>query len=340
MKILCAKSGLLFKTEYFPFYSDTASISHPCFSVPQKKLLNLTPKWAAGELNEVDSYLLFLSLLNSTGQVEFRTHCSFTAETSSIVAANMEDLILLIGQLNCLQHPENVVTQIAITKENNTLSNAHYWIANWETCLDDFRSGYVSVAEQQDIMRREAALEKLIKSPYKEVQLATQIANWAALAGSFPSFPVTTQFGTMDCAEYWKLLIRKCVNTESIFSIPTSDIQELIDHCEDAIPHGSIYAHTLMQMLRNGIKKQSNFLGLGEWESSVNSFVLLNQEDSVESANMQLLVQTAPQNEPRIQEYPSRFEWLKAHTKWKLATSFQQSAQTVIESNQPQVGEL
>ena len=343
MKTLCSKSGLLFNCEHFPFYSDTATISHPCFSIPQKKLLSLTPKWASGELTEIDSYLLFLSLLNSTNQIEFRVPVSYTAETTGIVYANMESLIQLVGQINCITHPELILSQIAITRENHTLSNVHYWIQNWESSIDDFKSGYVSVSEQQDLLRREASLEKLIKSPYKEVQLATQIANWAELAGAFPDFDVTTQFGTLSCAEYWKLIIRKCVNAESIFSVPTADIQELIEHCEDNIPHGSIYAHTLMQMLRNGKEKQTNFLGLGDWDSSTSSlkYVLLNSDDSVEKANLQLLIQTAPATEPDIREYPSRFEWLKAHTKWRLSqelTTAPNTSDTSVESNQ--IGEL
>jgi hypothetical protein len=250
----------------------------------------------------------------------------------------MEDLIQLVGQINLLSHPKEILSHIAITRENNTLSNVHYWIANWEDAIDEFKSGYTSISEQQDLLRREAALEKLIKSPYKEVQLATQIANWAELAGAFPDFPVSSPFGTLSCAEYWKLIIRKCVNSESIFSVPTSDITEIIEHCEDNIPHGSIYAHTLMQILRNGKEKQSNFLGLGDWDASSSSlkYILLQSEDSVEKANIQLLINSAPLTEPRIQEYPSRFDWLKAHTKWRLSQSFASTStsETNCEGNQ------
>jgi hypothetical protein len=234
----------------------------------------------------------------------------------------MEDLILLVGYINCITHPAYVLSKIAITKENHTLSNVHYWIENWTQQIDQFKTGYVSTSEQQDIIRREAALEKLIKSPYKEIQLAAQIANWAAVAGKFPAFSVNSPFGLLSCAEYWKLIIRKCINSESIFSVPASDIQELVEHCEEYIEHGSIYAHTLMSILRNGKEKQTNFLGLGDWESSL-SFVILQSDDSVESANLQLLVQSAPTEEPRITEYPSKFEWYKAHTKWKLAAAVQ-----------------
>lgn len=319
MKVICQKSGLIFKVEYFTYYSDTATISHPCFSLPQKKLLSLLSKWSTGDFNEIDSYLLFLALLDSTGQIEFRCPVQYTAATPQIVANNMESLARLVGIINCIANPHLVLSRIAISKENHTLESVTSWIENWFEAIREYKDGYISTGEQQDLLRREAALEKLIKSPYNEVQLATQIANWAELAGSFPQFVVRSPFGEHTCAEYWKLIIRKCINAESIFSIPTSDIQELIEHCEEEIPHGSIYSHTLMQILRNGVQKQNNFLGLGD----TTDFVLLNSDDEVQQANLQLIIQTAPLEEPRITDYTSRFEWLKAHTKWKIAAQLQ-----------------
>jgi hypothetical protein len=274
-----------------------------------------------GAFTDIDSYLLFLSLLSSTDLVSWRYPCQFTEDTASIVANNMEDLIQVVGAINTLNkhRVSEVFTQIAITKENNTLSNVHYWIANWENNIEGYHTDYKNERLHDDLARRELALEKLIRSPHKELQMATQIANWAELAGKFPNFIVSSPFGVMNCTEYWKLIIRKCINAESIFSVPSADIAELIEHCEEYIEHGSIYAHTLMQMLRNGLQKQNNFLGLGEWEST--PFKLLQTGDSVESANIALLIATAPTSEPRIMDYSSRFEWLKAHSRWKLAAS-------------------
>jgi len=234
----------------------------------------------------------------------------------------MEDLIQIVGTINTLNKHKvgEVMTQIAITKENHTLANCHYWIANWENNLLDYKDSYVNERLHDDLAKRELALERLIRSPHREIQMATQIANWAELAGKFPSFQISSPFGTMSCVEYWKLIIRKCINSESIFSVPSSDITELIEHCEENIEHGSIYAHTLMQMLRSGLTKQNNFLGLGEWEST--PFILISDSnDSVESANLALLIATAPTSEPRLVDYSSRFEWLKANSRWKLASA-------------------
>lgn len=325
MKALCSKSGILFKTEYFPFTDETGKvISHPIFSIPQHKLLSLVKKWAGGELKEVDSYLLFLSILNSTDQVEFRVPCTYTQDTPSIVYNNMEDLVHVVGFLNVIKHPAFAISRIAITPENHTLNNCHYWIKNWMESIQDFKDGYRASSIHEELVRREKALDKLIRTPHKEIALAVQIANWAEIAGDFPHFSVKSPFGEMELAEYWKLIIRKCINTESIFSVPSSDISELIEHCEDNIEHGTIYAHTLMSMLRNGKERQSNFLGLGDYQDT-GSFVILNSDDSVLQANLQLLIQSAATEEPKVTDYPSRFEWLKAHSKWRLATSMTQN---------------
>lgn len=321
MKILCSKSGIQFNCEHFPAYLHAREVSHPIFHLPQKKLLSFVPKFAASQLNEVDSYLLFLSLLESTNLVEFRTAAKVTSNTASIIYNNMEDLVKLVGAMNVLTHPDQVFSRIAISPENNDLETIHYILANWELQLSDFKDGYVAISIRQDLNRREAALEKLIKSNHREIQLATQIANWAEIAGKFPEFEVHTQFGTLTCAEYWKLIIRKCINAESIFSIEQKDLEELITHCEENIEHGSIYSHTLMQILRNGKEKKANFLGLGDWDISQSSisYLMVQSEDSVEQANMELLVNTAPTSEPKLTDYPTRFEWLKAKARWTLA---------------------
>jgi hypothetical protein len=77
-----------------------------------------------------------------------------------------------------------------------------------------------------------------------------------------------------------------------------------------------------MQILRSGADKNKNFLGLGDWDISQSSIsYLIVSEDSVEKANFDLLVSTAPTTEPRLQDYPTRFEWLKAKARYSLSQS-------------------
>ena len=105
MKILCSKSGIEFTAEHFPGTFFSRELSHPIFSLEQKKLLSYTGKWAAGELTPTDSYLLFLALLNSSEQIQFRTSCKRTPLTNSIVANNMEYLVRTVIKLNAIRTP-------------------------------------------------------------------------------------------------------------------------------------------------------------------------------------------------------------------------------------------
>lgn len=324
MKILCAISGIEFQCEHFPAYLTSREVTHPIFHLSQKKLLSFIPKFSSSELTETDSYLLFLALLNSTDSVEFRVPCKRTANTSSIIYNQMQDLVIAVGKINLIQHPSFQLPRIAITPDTCTLSNVEYWIANWEASIDEWKDNFASYNQSRDLLMRENALEKLIRTPHKEIQLATQIADWAELAGDFPHYVTIVNNKEIQLSAYWKQIIRKCINKDAIFQIPLSDLDELITHCEDNIPHGSIYAHTLMEMLRSGKDKNKNFLGLGDWDlaSSPIAYKILSDSDSVESANMEAICMSAPTELPKIQDYPSRFAWLKAKIKYDMNQSF------------------
>lgn len=320
MKILCAISGIEFNCDHFPAYLTSREVTHPIFNLSQRKLLSFIPKFSAGELTETDSYLLFVALLASSDLAEFRVPCKRTALTSGIVYNQMEDLTICIGKLNLIKHPSFIAPRIAITPDTASLENIEYWIANWEAAIDEWKDGYASYNQSRDLMMREQALEKLIKAPHREIHLATQIADWAEMAGNFPHSITSVNNAPISISAYWKQIIRKCINKDAIFAIPLADLNELIEHCEENIPHGTIYAHTLMEILRSGRDKNKNFLGLGDWDLSSSSiaYKILSDDDSVESANFAAILMSAPTTEPRLTDYPSRFLWLKAKVKWDM----------------------
>lgn len=336
MKILCAISGIEFQCEHFPAYLTSREVTHPIFNLSQRKLLSFIPKFSAGELTETDSFLLFVALLHSSDLAEFRVPCKRTALTSGIVYNQMEDLVLCIGKLNLIKHPSFQAPRVAITSDTANLENIEFWIANWENSIDEWRDGYATYNQSRDLIMRETALEKLIKSPHREIQLATQIADWAELAGAFPTSTTLVNSAPITIASYWKQIIRKCINKEAIFAIPLPDLNELIEHCEEYIPHGTIYAHTLMEMLRSGRDKNKSFLGLGDWDltSSSITYKILSDSDSVESANFEAMCMSAPTSEPSILDYPSRFAWLKAKVKWDMVQS-QMRKEVNIDSPKP-----
>jgi hypothetical protein len=323
MKILCAYSGIQFTVEHFPAYLSSRECYHPIFDIPQKKLFSYITKWTNHELTDVDSYLLFLALLNSTDQIEFRVPAERTTRTTQIVALNMDALIHIIGKINLIKHPAFVLSRIAITPETKNLSNVNIWIQNWNESFRDFQDGYKQRELDEKIIRREYALQKLIKDAQKPIaHYAKILADWAADAADFPMNAISIDSKTTSCREYWKSIIVRCCKDESIFQVPKNDIIELIDHCEDNLEMGSIYSYTLMKLLRDGIRKQSNFLGFSELDSGAPNYRILDVESTIEDANKMAMIDSAPESAPVKSSYPTLLAYLRAKAKYDMAQEY------------------
>lgn len=325
MKILCSYSSIEYSCEHIPGIYIGSGEAHPVFSLSQKKLLGLLPKYFAGELTETDSYLVFLALLKSTELVQWSVPAIRTPLTASLIAANIQALADMVGKINAIHHPAFALPQFVISPDTRTLDNIKHWLAIWHNAYEDWLSGLADSTLREKLNRRERALERLIKNPaIAPIKYAGMLADWAATAGQFPTFkmqhPVTKLNTTLDA--YWKEIITKCYKAESIISFPPKDVQELLDHCEETIEAGSIFSFHLFSTLREGKDRQNNFLGL-DFSSSLNAsnpgFKILAPEDSVEDAAIALLISTAPTSAPSRMDYPSAFAFLKAQMKWELA---------------------
>jgi hypothetical protein len=335
MKILCSLSGIEFNAEHFPgtFYS--REISHPIFYLPQKRLLSYTGKWASGELTRTDSYLLFLALLNSSEQVEFRSPVFRNEQTDSLVALNMESLVRTVIKINAVRNPSVTFPRFAITHETRFLSNVHHWIEAWKDAYTDFENGTRRDYETRKLIHREAALQRMIKNPHKDIrEYAAQLAEWAAVAGEFPTFPIQSPWNSLkiSCAEYWKAIIIRAAKNEFLHSVSGNDLQELLEHCEDKIPVGSIYSHALFKLLRHAKERLTNYLGFGDVDLR-STYTLLDESTTIEAANIKAMVDSAPLTPPRPEEYPNKFKYLQAKLKWDMARKYekeQNSASTAV----------
>lgn len=338
-KVICALSGLEFKVEHFPCLLDSRECWHPVFDIPAKQLPRFYNKYVRGELTETDSYLLFLALIRSSELVDWRVPIKMTEKTASIVANNMEHLFNTTAKIAGIKHPAFAVPQIAITQDTCTLDNIRYWLSTWDDAYVDFLSGLKSEEYRTKLVRRETALEKLIKSPQlNPAKYARILAGWASEAGTFPDFTISYENGeTAALSEYWQDIIVACYNTENIMSVPPKDLQELIDHCESNIDSGTIFSHQLFAALEEGKSRQSNFFGFGDMKalSSDNpGFRILDAETSVEDANLLILINSAPENKPERKNYPSDFAFLKAKSKYDMAQKYKQTP-----PDTPEIGE-
>jgi len=325
VKILCAYSSIEFTCDHFPASLFSREAYHPIFNLPQKKLLSYIGKWSASELTPIDSYLLFLATLNSSDLIEFRVPAIRTDRTDSLIAQNMEPLMKTIIRLNTVMNPAVVFPRYVISPETRTLDNVHHWIQNWKEAYQDFLDGYKSVHESQDLIRREHAIERLIKSPHRPIaSYAASIADWAAIAGEFPASQTISRITgkQLTISDYWKEIIIRCTKEEQIFSINREDLEELIEHCEINISAGPILAHHLFKVLRHARERQKNFLGLGDLDIRRSTFQILTSSDSVEDANLRASIQSAPLDEPKIESYPSKFAYMKAKFRYDMAKKY------------------
>jgi hypothetical protein len=327
MKIQCGLSNVEFTCEHFPASLFSRECYHPIFHLPQKKLLGFLHKWGGGELTSTDSYLLFLAILNSSELVQFRVPVFRNEKTDSIVALNMETLAKAVIKLNTVATPSFNFPSFAITVETRFLENIPHWIQAWEDAYKDFLDGYKSAHENQKLIKREAALERLIKNPYKAIHsYAGQIAEWAALAGDFPTYLVLSPFNgvKVPMAEYWKAIIIKAASPDgNIFQIPRVDLEDLIEHCECNVPIGNIFAHSLFKIIRGCRDKQKDFLGLDNSYitpmSGTGGFEIL----SPEHAQIKIMIDSAPAEKPVRSAYPKLIDWLRAEARWNMKAALE-----------------
>ena len=337
MHIICATSSLSFTTEHFPGQLANREFSHPVFSIPQKRLLSYVGQWASqdsAKFTPIDSYLLFVALLKSTDLVDFRAPTIRTERTAQVIAQNMELLCKVVSRLNSITSPESFFPHYVISKETQDLDNVEFWIQNWADSYEDFRAGKMRDSQGKDewkkLLIRENALERLIKNPHRPISsYSQQLGDWASVAGSFPEFIMNNPlppFQKISCSDYWKILISKCSRSDSLFSIPSTDLKELLDHCEEHISAGSIFSNSLFKTLRFALEKQKNYLGLGDMDISKSTFTILRSGDSVESANIQAAMDSAPQELPRREQYPTNFAYMKAKFRYEMAQKYAQNS--------------
>lgn len=329
-KITCSKSGVIFNCEHMPVQS---ACEHPLFSVSQKRLIALAGSWASGRLTSTESYLVFLALLDSTELIQWRNAASYHDGMDQIVANNMENLIGIIAKINLINHPSFTLPSFSIGPDTCKLDNAFHWIKTW---IGNYREWYESAMDSKaadelryKIQSREEALQRLIKSSTHPDTYAATLADWAATAGGFPTsttpHPISKQ--PISISEYWKQIIRTIANEDKLWRFPRADIVELIEHCEDNIVHGNIYSHKLMAYLRSGLRKYDDYLGFGESDMNVGatSFTIMPARTTIQDINTTALLNTAPTGEPKQSQYPNRFAWLKAYSRWKLSQTIARS---------------
>jgi len=326
MKLKCAYSGLTLDVSYIPGVLPRRVCCHPIFFCELDELMSLVERWGNAELTSDDSYLLFLALLNQTELVEFRTSAMPEhRERDSIVAAQMESLLHTLFKLQCFANsPKFQPPHAVIANDTASLNSVADWLRAWRDYCFAYDNNLLEEAELQRLKRREERLQAYIKDANKPVaHYAKHLADWAAVVAQFPEGVTPINGQMLPLCEYWKSIIIRCCKTEQIFEIPAADLIELIEHCEDNIPHGTIYAATLMELLRAGRKRQQNYLGLGNADLSAATYQILSPENTKEDAAKLAIIQSAPTVLPVPGAYPNKLAYLRAKSAWDMKLSYE-----------------
>jgi hypothetical protein len=327
-KLNCQKSSIVFNCEYIPQTLIDKTYTHPFFHIPQKTLLSLYGKWSIGKLTAPESYLYYLALLESTELIEWRVPAQFKSSTPNLISGNLPNLVDAIIKTNSVNHPHFIQPHFVISQDTCDLENSTHWIQIWKSNYEE----WISSKRQENVRefikarreRSELKLQRLIKGNIaKESSVAAQLAEWADTSGYFPEFLITHPLKRtqVKCNEYWKEIIRACVNEEVIGRYSQEDLEELYDHCVEYVPTGNIFSARLFKVLKSGIEKNKNYFGLGDFDIGDKkfSYKILGDNDSAFEANISSTLISAPLSEPKRESYPSSFEYLKAKMKWDLS---------------------
>ena len=82
----------------------------------------------------------------------------------------------------------------------------------------------------------------------------------------------------------------------------------------------------LMKYLRKGAQMQKNYLGLGDIDlasQSRTTYRILKPTESAEDANIQNMIDTAPEVEPDRKNYPDLISYIKAKARWNIKKNFE-----------------
>lgn len=331
-KVLCSISGIEFDVPHFKIHLTSRESNHPIFDVDYQRLNPLIIKCIDQELSDTENYLLYLAVFKHSNLLEFRSPAIQTADIQSVIAQSIIPLAEIVSKIQEYKNPITngllVLPKLSITPDTNDFLESAEWIKIWEQCFKDYHDNYKTQTELQKIAHKESLLECKIRDRTKDISTyAHQLASWAAAAGKFPQFDAGLGSNIlggakMSLSSYWQHIIKSCAKTESIWEIPDADIIELIEHCEEHIEHGSIYAATLMALLRTGRDRKKDFLDLGDFNIGSNgssTFRILDPSSNLQDAAIQSAILSAPTTMPVEKDYPNKLAFIKAKLNFKIA---------------------
>lgn len=307
MRATCAISGLTFSTDYISrSIPHTAGYIHPIFAAPYTSLYSLYGEHFANKLSHTDSYLTFLAFIHSTDQVKWKHPASCEPNdpaTRKLIENCFSELVSVIEKSACITHPKFKQPKFVVHLDNSHLAEIPHWIEAWQSNLDTFKRGYINDKIAEDLKSVENKLERLILSGSPPERYAHVLADWADRSAEFPE----------EKRELYKKTIRSCYNIDKMFNTPYAVLTELKEYCEYNLEVGSIHYHKLIEVIKGGIARHTNYLG------ATLGYTLLPEDSSKTDEELAAITESAPIEEPVRSNYSSDFEFLKAKLAFRVA---------------------
>ncbi|PHQ81761.1 MAG: hypothetical protein COB66_01430 [Coxiella sp. (in: Bacteria)] len=315
-QVTCAISGLDFQVSAFKDLSIEykEGYFHPIFAAPYSSLYKLYGSYTKGKLGAIDSYLLFLAFLHSSDQIEWGHPLAIDPKapsTAKLVANNFSQLIGVLEKTALISYSSFTQPSFRVTFANCALEEIPIWIEAWQDNLESFTYSRAEERERTALAGIERKLQALILAPEIKTELyANVVADWAHKAGEFPAAKVTL----------YKKTIESCFNTNKMFKTPLPLLKEIKDFCECNIDAGSIYFHTLIKVLQEGIGRHLDYLGGGS--STLGYTLLPSLSDKTKIVESETLVaeiaKAAPSAIPERRSYGTNIDFIKAKLAYRV----------------------
>jgi len=315
-KINCAISGLPFETSYITTLriSHTVGYKHPIFFASQTDLYKLYNAHTHNRLTPIDSYLLFLAFLDSSDQIVWTSPATRNPtdnKTIQLIENNISQLVHVLEKTNLISSKSFTQPSFRVTFDTSSLEAVPNWIAAWEENLTDFKIGRADNTLQEALYKVEKTLSYLLSNDIEPENYSKILADWACKAGIFPA----------DKAELYKKTIASCYNPAKMFATPLPLLKEIKDYCECNIDIGSVHFYTLMKVLKAGVARHLDYLGLDA--SLARGYTLLpslskKEADTKNAASISSILSSAPQEEPLRIDYPDAGDFIRAKLAYRL----------------------
>lgn len=334
MKVTCRKSGISYT---MPQLGNLLVVNaqHPVFDASQRSLLVMVGSWQRGDLDDASSVLLFLALADSTDLVLWDSPFQLTPVAMSQINANMARMASCVFRLNEIRSVTFEVPKFMCSKHGavNTVEGFLGAVASWEDAIADMNSATARQMAGAKLNRIEQGLERLLRLQKRKPEAyAKRLAAWASEASAFPTDEIVRNGKVVTTKEYWEALIYRIFMGSRIEMIPEIDIIDLLEFCEVEIPHGNIFAESLMSTLRNALQRQQEFLGVPILRR-VKTFTVIGisqgDEDQrqKDSDTLKQMALQAPLIAPTRMQFESVFAFLRAQVRWEAQLEMKRIAE-------------